>query len=526
MRGAAAGFLIIACLFGATTSHAQTWKPKPRWQAPKKKKRRGASWKRKQKPTKPVLKLIVNDAVSGLVVKVDGKPVSKRKRTQGVTLAPGEHRIEAFGTKDGARVLFDDKVTLKAGDPPLTLLVKLTPAPPDWANSRQARCMQNAKSEAAFAACVKDPEEDSSDISMRLGTEVAAYHDTMDVDVISPVVAFGIEHVTDGWGLGASALADVVTAASPDIVATASPHWREVRVAPEIHGHVTAGPMNFTLAASLSSEPDYLSTTVGGGASLDLFEKNATLSVLYQYSHDINGRTQTPFSVFSTLIDRHAVTAGLGLVLSKATFGQAALTIVYEDGDASKPYRHIPMFDPDVARDIKPGLSVDSVNKARAPQRPLEQLPTQRMRFAISASVAHRFKRSTLRISERLYRDDWGTNASTTNVLYFVDVGKAFRVWPHVRVHAQDAADFYKLAYVVKGDPDAPVLPSVFSGDRELGPLLGLTIGGGIKWNVGGAETVSFALSGDAIYTRFFDHLFVRGRWGAFGAFNMEILFE
>ena len=141
---------------------------------------------------------------------------------------------------------------------------------------------------------------------------------------------------------------------------------------------------------------------------MDLRQKTITPSLGYEYSHDIVGRVGTTFEAFSRLIDRHAINAGVGLVLTKATFASVTFTGVFEDGDSSKPYRHIPLFDSVTAPTIPRGLDVDTVNVLRLPERPLEQLPTSRRRVAIAGSVAHRFRKATLRLSQRGYTDSWG----------------------------------------------------------------------------------------------------------------------
>ncbi|MCA9621722.1 MAG: DUF3570 domain-containing protein [Myxococcales bacterium] len=148
------------------------------------------------------------------------------------------------------------------------------------------------------------------------------------------------------------------------------------------------------------------------------------------------------------------------------------------------------------------------------------------MRFAGTVLIAHRFSGVTLRVLERLYRDDWGTMASTTDLKLPIDIVKELRIWPHVRAHVQDAADFYELAYVAERTPEGFVIPALRTGDRELGPLINATLGAGVHWDIGEGEVVTLALTGDAIYTRFLNHLFVRQRWGAFGAFTMELLLE
>ena len=62
------------------------------------------------------------------------------------------------------------------------------------------------------------------------------------------------------------------------------------------------------------------------------------------------------------------------------------LAASFERGDPSQPYRYVAMFDPDQVQPFVPtGATVDLVNRTRLPIKPLEQLPTERNRYAIGA---------------------------------------------------------------------------------------------------------------------------------------------
>jgi hypothetical protein len=172
------------------------------------------------------------------------------------------------------------------------------------------------------------------------------------------------------------------------------------------------------------------------------------------------------------------------------------------------------------------GFTVEAVNLYREPERPLEQLPDGRKRFAVALSFAHRFADATLRASERLYADDWGIKATTTDARFMYDITKEFRVWPHLRFHAQSGASFYRLAYAVLDVGGQRAIPSIRTGDRELGPLIGLTVGAGMHFGLGERRQYGITLSGDFIYTRFLNHLFVKQRLAGFGALGFEAEFE
>src|SRR5205814_487489 len=152
-------------------------------------------------------------------------------------------------------------------------------------------------------------------------------------------------------------------------------------------------------------------------------------------------------------LSRGSFLLGVDQVVGPATLGSLSLGVIIENGDQSKPYRYIPMFSPREAANVPAGASIDSVNAHRLFERPLEQLPLARRRFALSGQLAHRFDASTVRASERLYIDNWGLKASTTDVRWFVDATDRLRLWPHVRFHAQTPVGFWQRAYVSAGQP-------------------------------------------------------------------------
>lgn len=479
----------------------------------------------------PALVLRPPKDVDDLVVKLDGTelPIEVLEGEGEIPVDPGEHEVDAKGKQDGTPVGFAQTILLEPNDT-ITVLLTLTPGNPDPGTQKILKCLASGKTPEQCLQS-KSAAKGGGDLSFRLGTEVSGYIDDMDVQVVAPNLTFGIEHVTDGWGLTGSFLIDVVTAASTDIVATASPRWRELRYVPSLSGHKKFGDVDISLRGNLSREPDYLATSVGTTVSAELAQKTVTPSLGFEFSYDLNGvkqgESQSSYLENARHIKRYAINAGLGLVLDKATFGSMAFTAVIEDGDSTKLYRHIPMFSDQVAPAVPAGLVVEAVNFYRLDLRPLEQLPTSRKRFGLAASVAHRFADSTIRATERLYLDTWGTKATTTDARFMYDVVKEFRIWPHGRFHAQTAADFYRLAYVAQRAPDGTwIIPQYRSGDRELGPLISFTLGGGARYEFGERREMGIMLTGDFIYTRFLDHLFVKERLGYFGALGFDGEFE
>jgi hypothetical protein len=358
----------------------------------------------------------------------------------------------------------------------------------------------------------------------RISLETASYTDTDHITVLTPSIAASIENVTQGASMHAAYLLDVVSAASVDIVSTASKRWTEARHEGSLG--VDYKPHNFgvSLGGSISSEPDYVSYGFGALVSYDFDEKNTTLTFGYGYSHDTAGRAGTPVAIFSRVLERGTFNGSLTQVVDRSTVVSFTGDVVVETGDQSKVYRYIPMFSPQEALQVPNGASIAYVNANRLPERPLEQLPLERRRFALTSRLAHRFDESTLRLEERLYADTWAAAASTTDVRWIFDFGKRMALWPHVRFHSQKAVDFWQRAYV-SGPAPGWDLPEYRTGDRELGPLWTMDGGAGVRFFLGSkAEPRAWALTlqGDLMYTSYLSDLYLTGRTAGVGSMMLE----
>ncbi|MDB4939324.1 MAG: hypothetical protein JWP87_6296 [Labilithrix sp.] len=373
------------------------------------------------------------------------------------------------------------------------------------------------------AGSARAQETSPSALDVRASSAIAGYADTDHVYVLSPTVGGSVADPAGGWRLDGRYLVDVVSAASVDIVSTASRRWEEVRHVGSVGGLYKPGTFGIGASADVSIEPDYQSYTFGGSVQQDLFTKNVTLLLGYEHAHDIAGRSSTPFSVFSRTIDHDAVKGGLTLVLDRSTIFSAVADVQFENGDTSKPYRYVPMFAPGIA--VPRGASVDVVDQLRTSARVLEQLPTSRNRYSLAGHVAHRFDHATLRLSERLYTDSWGLHASSTDARLIMDFGDRVEAGPHLRFHAQSPVVFWERAYTMQPAFDFPALRT---GDRELGPLLNLTAGGMLRVAVGSAQHPRSLVLGfdlNVTETRYLDDLFITHRLSAVGAFSADVEF-
>lgn len=364
----------------------------------------------------------------------------------------------------------------------------------------------------------------------RAQLETTSYSDSDHVTVISPVAAGEIGDREARWNIRGQYLVDAISAASVDIVSTASSHWREVRQAGALEGTYKPRTLGFKVSAALSSEPDYLSFAGGGLVTWDFADKNDTLLVGYALDHDTIGRTRTPFSVFSHTLWQHSFNAGMTFTLSRAAVLSLLGDVIVERGDQSKPYRYIPMFDSAVAASIQRGESINSVNAKRLPERPLEQLPLSRERYALTGRLGYRFMHATLRADERLYVDSWRLFASTSDLRLYLDLSRRTTLGPHLRIHAQNSVYFWRRAYVSDFESDSSwQLPRYRTGDRELGPLFTLGTGFGARIGIGpelDPSELTLVMQGDLAATAFLDDLYLTSRLAGFCTLGIEGAFE
>src|SRR5262249_37687836 len=157
-------------------------------------------------------------------------------------------------------------------------------------------------------------------------------------------VEASVENPISGWSASGSYLVDIVSAASVDIVSTASNHWVETRHAATVSGGYKPGTVGVTAAGSISREPDYLSWTGGGIVALELADKTANPTFGYSYSNDTAGIKSTPFSVFSEKLQRHSLNGSIELILDPLTLIAFSIDGILESGAQEKPYRYVPLF--------------------------------------------------------------------------------------------------------------------------------------------------------------------------------------
>ena len=108
-----------------------------------------------------------------------------------------------------------------------------------------------------------------SNATPKVHGEVALYDDTSAVRVVTSALSASVENPVSGWSADGSYLVDIISAASVDIVSTASGHWNEVRHAGTLGATYKPGDIGVSASTAVSREPDYLSLSGGTRLKLD-----------------------------------------------------------------------------------------------------------------------------------------------------------------------------------------------------------------------------------------------------------------
>lgn len=460
----------------------------------------------------------------GLKIVMNGAPLRPHLYKERLTVDPGDYVVEAEREEGGEKYSFREKGTLAEGeDKVIEIILK-----PNKLPEGQEECLREAQTYEEKIACI---EEKQTKPNVHVGLEFSGYTDNTAVQVLSPAVNAAIASPTSGWNVGGSYLIDIVSAASPDIVSMASPPFKETRHAGALGGGYKIDNVLLGLNGNVSREPDYLSITGGGSAAIELNDKLVVPRFGYALQKDTIGIRNTPFANFNRDFANHTIEGGVTFVMSPTTLLVTGASLQLEFGEQSKLYRFVPMFSPEVASQVRSGESVESVNAARLNIRPREQLPRSRQRFAIGARLNHRLTASsTIRVEERVYVDSWGIKASTTDARYLIDLNERFRVWPHVRFHAQSGTNFYQKAYVAGFDTQDAflIIPKYRTGDRELSPMMSLTLGAGARIGLNSERaSIHYAaiISGEMMYSQYFDSLFIVSRTAWYGTIGLDVEF-
>jgi uncharacterized protein DUF3570 len=336
-----------------------------------------------------------------------------------------------------------------------------------------------------------------ADDSFVVKTQV--YTDSDHTTVVSPLVAIS----RDAWRggtLSASYVADAVSSASVDVVSNATKKMTDYRS--EITAGLSQKLKASTLSASYiySTENDYESHNVAFGFAQDLFEKNSTLSIGYNFAHNNVGRTGD--ELFHRTLDVHGIGASWTQVFTRKTIGQVSYTFSYDDGYQASPYRFVPV----------------EYAGAMEPSKVPETDPLQRFRHALVAALnQHLGEDSALGADYRIYFDNWGIVAHTIQVRYFI-TWKDVTLRLRERFYYQNAASFFRSRY--------QSLQPFMTADRELSTFWSNVAGFKISWRLPWVHrALAVEAKTDIFYFNYIDFLPLAYRVGGNVELGLNVIY-
>jgi len=255
---------------------------------------------------------------------------------------------------------------------------------------------------------------------------------------------------------------DMISSASIDVVATASP-YKETRK--EYGGGIDflSGKTLIGMAYIYSDEPDYVANTARFGISQDFFGDLTTLSISYARGwNDIMKHGDSSF-------EEHSHRQDWRVDLSQVLTPNMVLNFGYEgiadEGYLHDPYRTARYLDPSSPKGYSYEAEVD---------------PDTRTSSAWAVRTIYYLPyRASARLEYRWYEDTWGVHAWNVEAGYVQPLPYNLTMDVSYRYYTQGAADFYNDLY-----PRANSQNFV-SRDKELSPFSSNTVGLGLTYAFG-----------------------------------------
>ena len=286
------------------------------------------------------------------------------------------------------------------------------------------------------------------------------------VEITGPSILFR-KNIKDKVGIRANYYVDMISSASVDVLATASPYTEErkqIGVGVDYLHEKTLMSLDYVN----SEEDDYTSNTIGFAVSQEFFGDLSTFSMSYAVGKDEVRNNLDPS--FAEPVKRRNYNIGLSQILTKNWIMELALNTIVDEGYLNNPYRSVRYYDDSSAR----GYSYQA-----------EVYPGTRNSDAIALrSIYYLPYRAALRAEYRNFSDSWGINAHNFELRYIHPLGHGVTLEGKYRYYTQTAADFYADIFPFADSQN-------FMGrDKELSTFNSNTFGAGVTWSfpVGGVR--------------------------------------
>lgn len=210
-----------------------------------------------------------------------------------------------------------------------------------------------------------------------------------------------------------------------DAMSGATRSYREERHQVTLGVQRRIGENDANAGYTRSSENDYLSETLSLGSSLNLFDRNTTVTL--SGVHMADSSTPTWLKSFSRDLYTNGVDLGLTQVLTRYTQGRLTLSYADAQGYLADPYAFV---------------------KVGAQDQPVPaKHPEERQRVDVAALLRQALPwDASVELDYRYYSDSWDVHAHTVELAYTQGIG-AWILEPSWRSYAQSQAYFFKNFY-------------------------------------------------------------------------------
>lgn len=300
----------------------------------------------------------------------------------------------------------------------------------------------------SLAGCVA-----SHDRPLGLRTEggLGVYTNDDGLTVVSPWVD-AQQQASDTITVGVGWQADVISAASIDVVSSATQPFEDTRHQGSVRVAGDFGDERFNTSAVVSTESDTLTALVSGSAERDLADHTLTLGLAYSAGFYKVG---TVHELVERWRDKqvHQAEVTATRVLDRNTVVSASYTFQYQAGALANPYLKVPLFPADE----------DQWDRRHA-EFVGERLPYTRLRHSLDLSARRALSDDVfLWGGWQGYLDTWSVRANTgdAGVALSLPSGLSFELTERFRW--QSRASFYRSTYTVNR--------TYLTRDRRLGEL-------------------------------------------------------
>ena len=305
---------------------------------------------------------------------------------------------------------------------------------------------------AAVSCCAACGGAAQEHIGFHAETGAAVFSSDDRLRVFSPYLDVSqrvIEEVTVNAGMKA----DIISAATVDVVTSATREFEEKRFEGTLGALVELSPLAISAGYTGSTERDTTAHRANLAGEVELLDKALTVSLGYVFGLDAMGTVRLPSDQWQ---DRwsHRIDATATQVLGPSTVASANYTLQHMAGFLSSPYRVVPIFPRDE----------DAWSRPSAQWVP-ERHPRARTQHAFTLRLRHAFTSWLFaNAAWRGYLDDWAMRSHTFEAGVGVDLGAGFIVEIWNRLYWQSRVSFYRSVYTVNRE--------FITRDRRLSGML------------------------------------------------------